>query len=225
MMNKVIFVLLLVASIVGSIAYQRKVTRDLMNRLYKYKKERNRQAFMEQADSPIMKIVFSKFNVELMKLNYDLDFGNYNNAKNQFEKFNGMRLNNQNKIALNLRMFHAALEAKDYSLASAIKDSLIPLLKKQQDQQSKLLLGEVIQLDRIYLQKDVSLIDELKQALEESEDDVIKNLLCFRIAKLYHFSHDEERVDFYLKKALSYAVNEENKRSLKALIKNHEGLN
>lgn len=223
-MNKVFFVLLLIASIAVSIAYQRKVTKDLLNRLYKYKKERNRQAFMELANSPIMKIVFSKFNVELMKLNYDLDFGNYDDAKHQFEKFNGMRLNDQNKLALNLRMFHSALEAKDYSLAGAIKEVLIPILKKKQDQQSKLLLGEVIQLDKIYLQKDVSLIDELKDALEESKDDGIKNLLCFRIAKLYHFSQDEGQVDIYLKQAFKYACNEENKRSLEALIKDHKGL-
>lgn len=224
-MNKeILFFILLGACVLFSCFYQKRVQENLLKKLYQYKREHNEKAFMDALDSTYTKIVFSKFTLEFMKLNYYLDHHAYQKAKEQFKKFQQMKLKNRNFLALNLRMFNGALEAKDYSLASALKEAILPILKKQTDSNSKILYGELIQLDKIYIQKDVSIINDLLEAYDACEDDKIKSLLCFRIAKLYHYMGNAEKVNDYLKLAEEYTEIHENKLSLEALIKDHRGL-
>lgn len=224
-MNKEFIVIIaLVICVVVTYFYQKKVQNDLLNQLYELKKNKDEKGFIDLLNSAYCKFVFSKFTLEFMKLNYYLDEKQYQKAKSLLKNFNGMNLKYKDMIALNLRMFNSAIEAKDYALASNLKEILLKALNKKADENSKVIAGEIIQIDKIYIQKDVTLLDDLLEALDQCEEDSIKSLLSFRIAKLYHYMNQEDKVDQYLKNALAYSNNAGEKQSLQALMKDHSGL-
>ena len=224
MSKELLFVLALIICVVLTFFYQKKVQGDLLKKLYVYKANHDQEGFMNTLDSSYTRFVFSKFTIEFMKLNYYLDHHDYLQAKEQFKKFNNMKLNDRNAIALNTRMFNGALEAKDVTLASNIKKVLMPILEKQKEENYKLIYGEIEQLDKIYIQKDVSIIPDLLEVLDVCKDDNIKSLLCFRLAKLYHYQKNDNEVNKYLSLAEKYSTTVENKESMRNLMKDHSGL-
>ena len=127
-------------------------------------------------------------------------------------------MNADEKIALDSRMFGYALQFRDRALAETCRDQLMPLLNEKKGQKAELIRGEVEQLDRIYIQKDTTLIQELTEALPECENDEIKSLIAFRLAKLYHYENQPEQVEIYLNQAMWYTNNDKNRKSLMAMI-------
>ena len=103
-------------------------------------------------------------------------------------------MNADEKIALDSRMFGYALQFRDRALAETCRDQLMPLLNGKKGQKAELIRGEVEQLDRSYIQKDTTLIQELTEALPECENDEIKSLIAFRLAKLDHYENQPEQV-------------------------------
>lgn len=206
-----------------SFLYQKKVQNDLLKELALLKSQKKRNEFMRLIDSKA-RFNFSKFTTEFMKFNYECDFGTYESIKEQYQKFKDIKMNNQNLIALNLKMFHCSIQAKDYKYASSIMEILVPILKKKKDENSEIILGEIEQIKKIYIDKDVSLISDLEKAMEECEENNIKALLSFRLAKLYHYQGDKEKVNAYLECAKTYNANPDNVKTMEYIMKHHQEL-
>ena len=154
----------------------------------------------------------------MMKLNYFIDLQDHDQVRATYAQFASLKMNADEKIALDSRMFGYALQFRDRALAETCRDQLMPLLIGKKGQKAELIRGEVEQLDRIYIQKDTTLIQELTEALPECENDEIKSLIAFRLAKLYHYEDQPEQVEIYLNQAMRYTNNDKNRKSLMAMI-------
>ena len=174
--------------------------------------------FLKMIDSPYCKFNFSKVSLQMMKLNYFMDLQDHPQVQKTYDQMTSLKMNADEKIALYSRMFGYALQFRDRALAEVCRDQLTPLLNGKKGGKAELIRGEVEQLDRIYIQKDTSLIQELIEALPECENDEIKSLIAFRIAKLYHYLNEPQQVEIYLNRAMRYTNNDKNRKSLMAMI-------
>lgn len=224
MNNITVIGIIFILAVVTSFLYQKKVQNDLLKYLVSLKSQRKREEFYAVLNSNRAKFNFSKFTIEFMKFNYECDFGDYQIIKEQYLKFKDIRLNSQNLIALNLKMFHCSIQAKDYKFSSSIKDILVSVLKKKKDEQSKIILGEVEQIHKIYVEKDTSLIPDLESSFEECDNNNIKALLSFRLAKLYHFINDERKVNKYLLFTKEFNPNPDNVKTINFILQHHQEL-
>lgn len=219
--NYVLMGILVVSSVVIPYLYQNHIRNKLLRELYSYKINKQQKEFFELLDSFQSKFCLSTFTILFMKFNYYMDSNEYDKAKILYKEIEKQKMNNQNEVALKLKMFYSSVEKKDYEMAKNIKNSLMLALSKYKGKDSETIKGEVEQIDKIYLQKDVSILPELVEAFDNADEDAIKGLLCFRIAKLYHVINDEDSVNKYLNLAKHYTLNENAKKSLDHIIRNH----
>lgn len=217
-MNNVIWWIILGVFIVGTFLYQKKLKNDLLRKLFALKQDRNEKLFFQALDETYTKFVLSKFSIGYMKYNYYLEEGKYENAKNMFNELKDIKTNNNNKLSLYLSMFNKAIEYKDNEFAISIKDKLIEYVNKNPDNKAKLIKGEINQLDKIYLKKDTSILPELILTFEQADNDEIKSLLAFRIAKLYHYENNDQETKKYLLLAKEYTQSINNKKGIENIL-------
>lgn len=216
MTNPIIWVTLL--CLFGSVIYKKWVSEKALRKLYVFKMKQDTDNFLKMIDSPYCKFNFSKVSLQMMKLNYFMDLQDHPQVQKTYDQMTSLKMNADEKIALYSRMFGYALQFSNRALAEACRDQLTPLLSGKKGEKAELIRGEVEQLDRIYIQKDTSLIQELIEALPECENDEIKSLIAFRIAKLYHYLNEPQQVEIYLNRAMRYTNNDKNRKSLMAMI-------
>ena len=202
MTNPILWITLL--CLFGSVIYKKWVSEKALRKLYTFKMKQDTDSFLKLLDSPYCKFNFSKVSLLMMKLNYFIDLQDHDQVREIYAQFASLKMNADEKIALYSRMFGYALQFRDRALAETCREQLIR--------------GEVEQLDRIYIQKDTTLIQELTEALPECENDEIKSLIAFRLAKLYHYENQPEQVEIYLNQAMRYTNNDKNRKSLMAMI-------
>lgn len=216
MTNPIIWVTLL--CLFGSVIYKKWVSEKALRKLYTLKMKQDTDNFLKMIDSSYCKFNFSKVSLQMMKLNYFMDLQDHPQVQKIYDQMTSLKMNADEKIALYSRMFGYALQFRDRALAEVCRDQLMPLLSGKKGEKAELIRGEVEQLDRIYIQKDTSLIQELIEALPECENDEIKSLIAFRIAKLYHYLNEPQQVEIYLNRAMRYTNNDKNRKSLMAMI-------
>ena len=202
----------------GSVIYKKWVSEKALRKLYALKMKQDTDNFLKMIDSPYCKFNFSKVSLQMMKLNYFMDLQDHPQVQKTYDQMTSLKMNADEKIALYSRMFGYALQFSNRALAEACRDQLTPLLSGKKGEKAELIRGEVEQLDRIYIQKDTSLIQELIEALPECENDEIKSLIAFRIAKLYHYLNEPQQVEIYLNRAMRYTNHDKNRKSLMAMI-------
>lgn len=217
-MNNWIWWIILAICVVTTFLYQKKLKDDLLRKLYSFKQAKNEKLFFKALDNTYTKFVLSKFSIGYMKYNYYLEEGKYQEAKEMFDGLKDIKTNNNNKLSLYLSMFNKAIEAKDNEFASNIKNKLIDIVNKDPNDKAKLIKGEIEQLDKIYIKKDTSILPQLILAFEQAENDEIKSLLAFRIAKLYHYAENDQEAYKYLLLAKGYTQSINNKKEIENMI-------
>ena len=64
------------------------------------------------------------------------------------------------------------------------------------------IIAQAQMLVKIYVEHDVSCIEQLKKEASSTKNDVVRGVTQYRIAKLAHYANDEETVAKYLRRAL-----------------------
>lgn len=218
-MNDGMWWIILAICIVGTFLYQKKLKDDLLCKLYRLKQEKNESLFFNALDDYYTKFVLSKFSIGYMKYNYYLEEDRYQEAKEKFDELKDIKTNNNNKLSLYLSMFNKAIEHKDQEFAISIKNKLIDIVNKNPDNKAKVIKGEIEQLDKIYLKKDISILPDLIETFDQAENDEVKSLLAYRIAKLYHYAKNDDEAYKYLLLAKEYTMSLNNKKGIEIVMK------
>lgn len=217
-MKNNILIFIVCIGIIASLFYQKWYKNKALNKLYELKREKNTKEFISLLDSNYLKFTFDEFTREFMKLNYWIEINNDEEVKKLLHRFQNIKMNDDNKVALYSRLFGYYVVKKENQKAIHLKNILIPLLEKKKDDKSQLLLGEINQVTSIYIDKDTSLLPLLVDTLNSIEDNKTKAILCIRIAKLYHYMNNSEKVNEYLLTAIEYTNNDIEKEDLKKMM-------
>ena len=219
-MSDKIIIYVIIISVIGSSVYHKWSQDKVLKKLYKYKIKQDIEEFMNIINSSYLKLTFAKHSLAIMKLNYYIDANLNKEALEYYGTIKDMKVPPKDKLALLMKVYGFALQTKNIDLSKETRDSLLELLNNKKDDKSKLMIGEINQLNAIYIEKDTSIIGDLIETFEDCENNDIKSLLCFRIAKLYYYMNDENNIRKYIKLAISYSENEKNKHDLLKILSN-----
>lgn len=219
-MNKLWLLLLLGALIVASAAYRRWAVNYGLKRLYTLRRAGDSEGFLQAVDSSYIRLHFSPFARQLMKLNYRIDRGEDREVEELLPAFETLRCSDKDRTALYTRMLGYTLDRRQYDRAREYAGQLRGLLEGKKDPQSQALSLELEQLEGIYLRKDTALIPVLEQVLETAEGENA-SVLCYRLARLYHAKGDEGETDRYLERALGLTGQELSRKALRAARQDH----
>lgn len=216
-MNKY-FIFVLIISFIASVCYKKWSINYALKKLYKYRISNRDIEYISALDSFYIKFIFNYFTRQFMKLNYYIDKKNNYKVEEIINTFKNIKMSQNEMIVLYTKLFGYYLENKNYIKAEKIIEKLNPILHRKKDQKSILIMGELEQLERIYIKKDVSLINELEEIIETIEDSNVKSIIYYRLAKLYSYTPYHNCMIDKLKKAKLYAKNIETKESIQKLI-------
>ncbi len=219
-MNKLWLLLLLGGLIVASLFYKRWAVNYGLKRLYALRNAGNSEEFLQAVDSSYIRLHFSPFARQLMKLNYWIDRGENGKVEELLPTFEELKCSQKDRITFYSRALGYTLEKGRPQQAREYMDKLESLLKDKTDPQSQAIKLELGQLDGIYLKKDTSLIPVLEQLLEQTKGENA-SVICYRLARLYHAKGDPVQTDRYLDRALSLTGQEPSRNALRASMKDH----
>ena len=118
-------------------------------------------------------------------------------------------------------MFGYYIDKKEYDKAKKMADSLLPLIENKKDEQSVLLVGETKQIVEIYCNKNTALIEDLEETLETIDNQDVKSILAYRIARLYYVKKDFDNVKKYIELAIKYSNNAKTISDLNKILKDY----
>ena len=124
-------------------------------------------------------------------------------------------------MALYTKMFGYYIDKKEYDKAKKMADSLLPLIENKKDEQSVLLVGETKQIVEIYCNKNTALIEDLEETLETIDNQDVKSILAYRIARLYYVKKDFDNVKKYIELAIKYSNNAKTISDLNKILKDY----
>lgn len=219
-MNKLWLLLLFGALVIASVLYRRWAVNYGLKRLYALRNAGDSEAFLQAVDSSYIRLHFSPFARQLMKLNYRIDRGEDREAEALLPGFEKLKCSDKDRIALYTRVLSYALDRREYERAREYMEKLRGVLRDKKDPQSQALSLELEQLDGIYLRKDPALIPVLEQLLESAGGEN-GSVLCYRLARLHHAQGDEQETDRYLEQALKLTAQGPSQKALRAAKKDH----
>lgn len=219
-MSKLWLLLLLGALIIASLFYKRWAVNYGLKRLYALRNAGDSEAFLQALDSSYIRLHFSPFARQLMKLNYRIDRGEDREAEALLAGFEKLKCSDKDRIALCTKVLSYALDRRQYDRAREYMEKLRELLEDKKDPQSQALLLELGQLEGIYLKKDPALIPVLEQLLKSAGGEN-GSVLCYRLARLYHAQGDGQSADRYLEQALRLTTQSPSQKALRAARKDH----
>ena len=100
-------------------------------------------------------------------------------------------------------------------------ENLLPLVENKKDEQSELLAGETRQIVEIYCNKNTDLIEDLEETLDTIDNDNVKSILAYRIARLYYVKNDFDNVKKYIELAIKYSSNDNTIDDLNKILKDY----
>ncbi len=219
-MNKYWLLLLLAALIVASILYRRWAVNYGLKQLYVLRNAGDSEKFLQAVDSSYIRLHFSPFARQFMKLNYWIDRGEDKRVEELLPALEKEKCSDKDRIAFYSRALGYTLDKRQYGRAEEYMGKLGALLQNRNDPQSKALELELEQLDGIYLRKDAALIPVLEELLEQTQGENA-SVLCYRLARLYRAGGQEERTGEYLERALRLTEQGPSQKALRAAIKDH----
>ncbi len=211
-------------AIIASFVYQKWLKEKTLRELYELRNKKDDQAFIEKLDSNFVRFMFNSFTIQFMKLNYWIDNNNDEEVVSLLHHFSKMKLKEADRVALYSKLFGYYIDKKNNAKATNMKNKLVEILENKKDQKSVLLNGEVKQLYAIYVEHDTTMIPDLIETLESMEDNSVKSVLCFRIAKLYHYEKNVKKEKEYLSLAIEYSPNDSQTKSLQELLHHSDKL-
>ena len=218
-MNKT-FIVLTIICLIGSLFYKKWATNRALEELYALK-IKDKDEYIKALDSYYIKFTFSEFNRNLMKLNYWIDERNEEKIHEVLNSISKIKLSEKDRAALYTKMFGYYIDKKEYDKAKKMADSLLPLIENKKDEQSVLLVGETKQIVEIYCNKNTALIEDLEETLETIDNQDVKSILAYRIARLYYVKKDFDNVKKYIELAIKYSNNAKTISDLNKILKDY----
>lgn len=148
--------------------------------------------------------VFRKPIMLLYKLDGYLKIGSDNKVRDLIEKLDGTKLEPRDKVEyLQKRMsFFVSVGEADEARASFDKlREYLHSVKADEVDRYRAILDEGEEIIRVYLDRDVSYMDELLLKAQRTEHPVLRGVVYFRMAKLAHFKGNAEARGKYLELA------------------------
>lgn len=218
------FIALTIVCLIGSLLYKRWATNKALKELYALK-VKDKGEYIKALDSYYVKFTFSEFNLNLMKLNYWIDERNDEKVQEVLTTISKIKLNEKDRIALYSKLFGYYIDKKEYDKAKKMAENLLPLVENKKDEQSELLAGETRQIVEIYCNKNTDLIEDLEETLDTIDNNDVKSILAYRIARLYYVKKDFDNVKKYIELAIKYSNNGNTINDLKKILKDYSLLN
>ena len=148
--------------------------------------------------------IFRKPIMFLMKLDGYLKTGNDDAIRALIKELDGMKLEPRDKVEFyqkRMSFFVSVGEADEAKESFEKLQAYLHSVKADEEDRYRTLLDEGQEIIRVYLDKDVSYMGELKKKAEHTEHPVLRGVMYFRLAKLAHFKGDAEQRAKYLKTA------------------------
>ncbi|MEA4894295.1 MAG: hypothetical protein VB064_03435 [Oscillospiraceae bacterium] len=149
-------------------------------------------------------LIFRKPIMLLMKLDGYMKTGDDEKIRVLIKELDDMKLEPRDKVEYYQKRMSFFVSAGDASEARASFDKLqnyLRLVKADETEKYRGLIDEGREIIRVYLDRDVSYMDELKKKAEHTEHPVLRGVMYFRLAKLAYFKGDAEQRERYLRTA------------------------
>jgi hydrogenase maturation factor len=162
-------------------------------------KERNYFLYQELLSNKKLRLAFSKKQIALLKLK-----GFMMEGKDQeiIQLINMMNLKGYSKLDYLLKRFTYFIEVMNSKESKHSLNMLEELTAKAKDNKDA---RDIIQEARltyaIYIDRDTSLIHKLNEMIDKTDNDKVKGIIYYRLAKLYYFDQSNK----YMNKALAEA--------------------
>ena len=155
-------------------------------------------------DNRRLRWVFRKSVIEFMMLKGYIAKGDENNALQCIENLDKMKLEPQEKLEfLETRLsFFAQRNSAEQAVAS--RDMLVDFLKRlkaDKTEKYREIIAEADAIVKVYIEKDVGFIDNLKQKASVTAHPVVRGVTQYRIARLAYHKGDEQLTKKYLLRA------------------------
>ncbi len=177
---------------------KKKTTLELQDLLY-----RRGQLFLylELLKNKRLRIAFSKVELKLLKLEGLLALGTDEEVETLIIELDNTKLKKRYKLDFLNKRFTYFVEKNNKKEAKKTYEDLEFLLAKNKHSEAKKILKEAKRVLDIYINRDTSLINTLIVEAKETENQVVKGVNYYRIAKLYYFSKDNKKAKEYLQEA------------------------
>lgn len=177
---------------------KKKTTLELQDLLY-----RRGQLFLylELLKNKRLRIAFSKVELKLLKLEGLLALGTDEEVETLIIELDNTKLKKRYKLDFLNKRFTYFVEKNNKKEAKKTYEDLEFLLAKNKHSEAKKILKEAKRVLDIYINRDTSLINTLIVEAKETENQVVKGVNYYRIAKLYYFSKDNKKAREYLQEA------------------------
>jgi len=149
--------------------------------------------------------VFRKPIMLLYKLDGYLKTGSDDKVRDMIEKLDSIKLEPRDKVEyLQKRMsFFVSVGKADEARASFDRlREYLHSVKADEVDRYRAILDEGQEIIRVYLDRDVVYMDELRLKAQRTENPVLRGVVYFRMAKLAHFKGDAEARKKYLELSL-----------------------
>lgn len=182
---------------------KKKTTLELQDLLY-----RKGQLFLylELLKNKRLRIAFSKVELKLLKLEGLLALGTDEEVENIISELDNTKLKKKYKLDFLNKRFAYYVEKNNKKEAKKTYDDLEFLLAKNKHSEARKILKEAKRVLDIYINRDTSLINTLIIEAKETENQVVRGVNYYRIAKLYYFSKDNKKAKEYLEEARPLVV-------------------
>ncbi len=189
-------VLVLTLLVFFLLSYLRKQTSQKITELLYV--ERNYILYQELLKNKRLRWIYRRVTIELYKLYGYLEEGNDKEALEVINKIEHMKLNRYEHIEFIMKKFSFFISTQDKKRSKQALEQFEAKLDKSKNKVLLDQLNEAKLIYSIYMDKDVSLIETLKEKVEEQTNNIIKGVTYFRIAKLYYFKKELNKVKDYL---------------------------
>ncbi len=146
-------------------------------------------------------LVFRRPVLLLYKLQGYLKTGNDSEIRNTITELDGMKLEPRDKVEYLQNRMSFFVSVGDSAEAKTSFERLSGFLhsvKADEVERYRAMINEGEEIIRVYLDRDLSYMDELKQKAEKTEHPVLRGVMYFRLAKLAHFKGNSKEREKYL---------------------------
>jgi tetratricopeptide (TPR) repeat protein len=148
-----------------------------------------------------LNLFFTQAEKDLLRLNGYMALGTQQQIKHQLDVLNQKTL----KPKLALELYHKEMtyyiEITSYKQALESYEKLQSLLKNKKSEAAKKIMIEAKWIIDIYVHHDLSRMDELIELEKQTEHQLLKGVILYRLAKLSYFAKKPKDVMMYLEKA------------------------
>lgn len=152
----------------------------------------------------LLTLVFRKSLLLLYRLEGYMKLGDDEKIRHTIAQLDRMKLPPRDRLEFYQQRLSYFASAGEEAEARASRDRLAAFLQKSgaaREERYRSVLEEADQIVSVYVDRDTSLLSDLKARAADEGDPVRRGVLQFRAAKLLHFAGDDDGARTYLKKS------------------------